>query len=803
MINKNGLITRGSTFLVTAFFLLAFILPVMAAPVTATTTVPAGQTSFSIDLRVNEPTAYAGIEFALTVSNESAVTFASFTPKISGAAASPFRTEGALHYFGFLAGSNAFSAGDTLAGTLNFTDYTGSQPLTVTVTQMNVIRIVDNKAVTTVNESPAYVFTVQRAGAVTNYTVTFDPADGTRSGGGALVQTIPAGGAAVAPIVARAGYTFSGWDKAFDNVTADMTVTAIWIVETEPGCVADIRADEVNAVVNAAVGCTVSLTGVENANLVTLSFTFDSEYLNLNSFDLYKALNGFMLLDIVLTNLGNNLWEGTLKLIYTGEGGIISSEGQLDILKIAGKAKNVVGSATVTLTDISVIGQNAEGNAAYLPCGINTSAAVINIVAVQPSYTVTFDPTGGTRTSGGALVQTVSSGGAAVAPIVIRSGYTFDGWDKPFNNITADITVTAIWIAGTATNYTVTFDPTGGTRTSGGALVQTVSPGGAAVAPIVIRGGYTFDGWDKPFNNISSHITVTAIWVAETITNYMVTFDPAGGTRTTGGALIQTIPAGGAAVAPVVIRSGYTHNGWDKAFNNVTADITVTAIWTSSNAGPGSGGGSGGSGGGSLPSGETVTILDEDTPLADVFHYFDDVDETHYSWALEAVDTLAEAGVVKGTSERIYSPALSIKRGDFTLMLVRAYKINDAFTENFPDVPEGSYYYDAIGSAKARGVAKGFDDGHFRPEDPITRQDMMVLIDRTLQVIGKTLPRGSESDLGIFEDRDMISDYARESIMALVKSGIIQGDGSKVNPQGYTTRAEMAVALYRLLNTTA
>jgi len=128
-----------------------------------TVTAPAGQGSFSVDLRVSESKAYAGIEFALIISNEDALSFTSFTPLLDGAAASPFMTADGKHYFGYYAGSNAFSAGDKLVGTLNFANYTGDQPLTVTVVDMTVIRLdEDNKAVTTEKASPVYVFTVKR-----------------------------------------------------------------------------------------------------------------------------------------------------------------------------------------------------------------------------------------------------------------------------------------------------------------------------------------------------------------------------------------------------------------------------------------------------------------------------------------------------------------------------------------------------------------------------------------------------------------------------------------------------------------
>jgi len=74
---------------------------------------------------------------------------------------------------------------------------------------------------------------------------------------------------------------------------------------------------------------------------------------------------------------------------------------------------------------------------------------------------------------------------------------------------------------------------------------------------------------------------------------YLVIFDPAGGTRTGGGQLAQTIPRGSNAVAPIVTRQGYTFNGWDRDFTNVRSNRTITALWTS---------GDGGNGGGASPS---------------------------------------------------------------------------------------------------------------------------------------------------------------------------------------------------------
>ena len=211
--------------------------------------------------------------------------------------------------------------------------------------------------------------------------------------------------------------------------------------------------------------------------------------------------------------------------------------------------------------------------------------------------------------------------------------------------------------------------------------------------------------------------------------------------------------------------------------------------------------GTGGTGGNSIA---TIVIEDDNKPLAEVekkSKYFKDVPEESWPWAVNEIDFLFEAGVINGTSPGMYSPAAQTLRRDFILMLVRAYDLLSDFDDNFTDVPRNSYYYDAVGAAKKLGIARGVGGNAFAPGSPITRQDMMVLVSRTLDIIGKPLPTAPQSVLTKFSDYTQISGYARGAVAALVQADIIKGNGTGINPLGNTTRAEMAVVLYRILTT--
>lgn len=219
----------------------------------------------------------------------------------------------------------------------------------------------------------------------------------------------------------------------------------------------------------------------------------------------------------------------------------------------------------------------------------------------------------------------------------------------------------------------------------------------------------------------------------------------------------------------------------------------VSAKTDSESGGTGGGGAGGGTGGGSYPGGNTINPIqpqNPDEPFTDL---------GNHAWAKDAIYTLKDKGIISGVSATEFAPANNIKRGDFILILTRMLGVDNAFTENFADVPADSYYYDAIGSAKAAGIASG-DGVNYMPENPITRQDLITLAYRAF--LGKGYIEEAEdfTSLDAFSDKGNISDYAMAPMASMVKAGIIQGSDGSVNPLGNATRAEVAVMCARLLD---
>ena len=103
--------------------------------------------------------------------------------------------------------------------------------------------------------------------------------------------------------------------------------------------------------------------------------------------------------------------------------------------------------------------------------------------------------------------------------------------------------------------------------------IQEVQAGLNAVAPDnPTRANYSFVGWDTSFDNVSENITVKATYIRQ----YTVTFVDYDGTVLE----TQVVNSGSNAIAPShPTRTGYDSNGWDKAYTNITANTTVTALY--------------------------------------------------------------------------------------------------------------------------------------------------------------------------------------------------------------------------------
>ncbi|MBO5067253.1 MAG: InlB B-repeat-containing protein, partial [Clostridia bacterium] len=143
---------------------------------------------------------------------------------------------------------------------------------------------------------------------------------------------------------------------------------------------------------------------------------------------------------------------------------------------------------------------------------IQGNITVSPVYGNMATFTVTFkDEQGNTLKT-----ETVISGRSATAPtnLPAREDTIFDRWDKSFNNVTGDMTVTAIYRA--KKDCIVTFKDYSGITLG----TATVKEGGNVTAPVTpSREGYTFKGWSSSLNNVTGDKSVTAQYTLNSANN--------------------------------------------------------------------------------------------------------------------------------------------------------------------------------------------------------------------------------------------------------------------------------------------
>lgn len=177
---------------------------------------------------------------------------------------------------------------------------------------------------------------------------------------------------------------------------------------------------------------------------------------------------------------------------------------------------------------------------------------------------------------------------------------------------------------------------------------------------------------------------------------------------------------------------------------------------------------------------------------------FNDVAES--TWYSKVVTFIAAREITKGTGDGNFSPEAKLTRGQFMVMLMKAYGIvpDEDAKDNFEDAGD-TYYTGYLAAAKRLNISKGVGNNMFEPEKHITRQEMFTMLYNGLKTMGK-LPEGNAGkSLSYFEDADSIAPWANEAMQHLVETGIIRGNGGRLNPTGIVTRGEMAQVLYNLL----
>ena len=176
------------------------------------------------------------------------------------------------------------------------------------------------------------------------------------------------------------------------------------------------------------------------------------------------------------------------------------------------------------------------------------------------------------------------------------------------------------------------------------------------------------------------------------------------------------------------------------------------------------------------------------------------------AWFYDAVRYVSEHGLMNGYGADLFGPNDVLTRAQLAQVLYNLENrpgLEDALLGYpFADVPGESWFADAVYWARLQGIVNGYSGEQFGPEDPITREQLAVMLYRYAQYKGYDTT--ASGGLSSFPDQSGVASWAREAVTWAVGHGLIAGMGDgTLSPQGDASRAQIATVLMRFVQNMA
>ncbi|MFC0187327.1 S-layer homology domain-containing protein [Fictibacillus aquaticus] len=171
---------------------------------------------------------------------------------------------------------------------------------------------------------------------------------------------------------------------------------------------------------------------------------------------------------------------------------------------------------------------------------------------------------------------------------------------------------------------------------------------------------------------------------------------------------------------------------------------------------------------------------------------FYDVSKSHFAYT--AIYELSRQGVISGFEGSLFKPTVAITRGQAAILLNKQLKLPASTEMSFSDVSSSSAAAQHIAAVAEAKIVSGYPDGTFRPNEPITRGQMAIILTRAYDMLNY-----DEQSVKPFSD--IVSTHPiYKNVHAMRAYNVTQGYADNTyRPNGQTTRAEFSAFLYRTL----
>ena len=160
-------------------------------------------------------------------------------------------------------------------------------------------------------------------------------------------------------------------------------------------------------------------------------------------------------------------------------------------------------------------------------------------------------------------------------------------------------------------------------------------------------------------------------------------------------------------------------------------------------------------------------------------------------WAKAHIEDFASKGYVGGYDDNTFRPNNDITRAEFVRIVNKYFGFTNGESENFTDVDKDAWYYKDVCIGIREGYINGYQDGTFRPNDTISREEVASIV--------RTITGLVENGSSKFSDDNKIGSWAKKSVYALADNKIMSGyEDNTFRPKNKITRAEAVATLSRV-----
>lgn len=182
-------------------------------------------------------------------------------------------------------------------------------------------------------------------------------------------------------------------------------------------------------------------------------------------------------------------------------------------------------------------------------------------------------------------------------------------------------------------------------------------------------------------------------------------------------------------------------------------------------------------------------------PLSGKAKTFPDV-PTNY-WAAPFITALSARGIIDGFPDGTFRPNQPVTRAQYAVQLQKAFTKPDRRPpKQFTDVPPNSRWATAVDQAVKANFMTGYPEGDFRPEQEVSRVEAVTSM---VQGLGLKQPADPEAILQPFADQGQVPSWARGRVAAAIQAGLFSGDPESqlLKPTLSATRADIAALVFR------